>query len=101
MSPLRDVQGQSQGAVLVLDDLTEQREREAQLTHVRRYLPLALVENIRSEDLAALGGQERMITVLFADVRGFTTFSEQLEPERLMEIINKYMSVASDADQPV
>ena len=35
--------------------------------------------------------------MLFADVRGFTTFSEQLEPERLMEIINKYMSVASDA----
>ncbi|MBI1257948.1 MAG: GAF domain-containing protein [Chloroflexi bacterium] len=97
MSPLRDFRGESQGAVLVLDDLTEIRERDAQLTHVRRYLPLALVENIRSEDLAALGGQERTITVLFADVRGFTTFSEQLEPERLMEIINKYMSVASDS----
>ncbi len=97
MSPLRDFRGESQGAVLVLDDLTEIRERDAQMTHVRRYLPLALVENIRSEDLAALGGQERTITVLFADVRGFTTFSEQLEPERLMEIINKYMSVASDS----
>ena len=97
MSPLRDFAGQSQGAVLVLDDLTAIRERDAQLTHVRRYLPLALVENIRSEDLVALGGQERTITVLFADVRGFTTFSEQLEPEYLMEIINKYMSVASDA----
>jgi adenylate cyclase len=97
MSSLRDVTGQSQGAVLVLDDLTEQRARESQLTHVRRYLPLALVENLRSEDLAALGGQERTITVLFADVRGFTTFSEQLDPQRLMEIINKYLSVASDS----
>lgn len=97
MSPLLDANGHSQGIVLVLDDLTEQRERENQLTHVRRYLPLALVENIRSEDLAALGGQERTITVLFADVRGFTSFSEQLEPEQLMEIINKYLSVASDA----
>ncbi len=96
MSPLRDA-GESHGAVLVLDDLTEQHEREAQLAHVRRYLPLALVENIRSDDLSMLGGQEREITVLFADVRGFTTFSEQLEPERLMEIINKYLSVASDA----
>ncbi len=97
MSPLRDVAGQSQGAVLVLDDLTEQRERESQLAHVRRYLPMALVENIHSEDLAALGGQERTITVLFADVRGFTTFSEQLDPQRLMEIINKYLSVSSDS----
>jgi PAS domain S-box-containing protein len=97
MSPLRDLNEQSQGVVLVLDDLTEQRERESQLVHVRRYLPLALVENIHSEDLAALGGQERVITVLFADVRGFTSFSEHLEPEHLMEIINKYMSVATDA----
>lgn len=97
MSPLRDLNEPSQGVVLVLDDLTQQRERESQLTHVRRYLPLALVENIRSEDLAALGGQERVISVLFADVRGFTSFSEHLEPEHLMEIINKYMSVATDA----
>ncbi|MEP7293820.1 MAG: adenylate/guanylate cyclase domain-containing protein [Chloroflexota bacterium] len=97
MSPLRDPDGQSEGVVLVLDDLTEQREREIQLSHVRRYLPLALVENIRSVDLAALGGQERTITVLFADVRGFTSFSEQLQPEQLMEIINKYLSVASDS----
>ncbi|HVU11830.1 MAG TPA: adenylate/guanylate cyclase domain-containing protein [Phototrophicaceae bacterium] len=97
MSPLQDAEQKNQGIVLVLDDLTEQREREIQLGHVRRYLPLALVENIRSEDLVALGGQEREITVLFADVRGFTTFSERLEPEHLMEIINKYMSVSSDA----
>jgi adenylate cyclase len=34
---------------------------------------------------------------VFADVRGFTAFSEQLEPEVLMEIINKYLSVASDS----
>jgi adenylate cyclase len=98
MSPLRGAAGgQTQGTVLVLDDLTEQRERENQLAHVRRYLPLALWENIRSEDVAALGGQERNITVLFADVRGFTTFSERLDPQRLMEIINKYLSVASDS----
>ncbi len=97
MSPLRDPENRSQGVVLVLDDLTEQREREVQLGHVRRYLPLALVENIRSEDLSSLGGQERTISVLFADVRGFTSFSEQLEPEDLMQIINQYLSVASDA----
>ncbi len=97
VSPLRDIEGQSQGVVLVLDDLTETKERESQLQHVRRYLPLALVENIRSDDILLSGGQERVISVLFADVRGFTTFSEQLEPERLMEIINKYLSVSSDA----
>lgn len=98
ISPLRDESEiEARGIVIVLDDLTEQRQREAQLAQVRRYLPSALVENIRSEDLAALGGQERMITALFADVRGFTSFSELLEPETLMTIINQYLAVASDS----
>jgi PAS domain S-box-containing protein len=96
MSPLRGME-HSLGTVLVLDDLTEQREREAQFEQAADYLPLAVVENLRSEDLTALGGQEREITVLFADVRGFTSFAEDLPPEHLMEIINKYMTIASDS----
>ncbi len=97
MSPLPDIDGASQGVALLLDDLTEKREHELQMTQVRRYLPPALVENLRSADLSVLNGQEREITVVFADVRGFTAFSERLEPEQLMEIINKYLSVASDS----
>lgn len=97
LSPLRDPETGGTGAALVLDDLTETREREAQLAQARVYLPLALVENLRSEDIAAMGGQECEITVLFSDVRGFTSFSERLEPEDLMQIINKYLAVASDA----
>ncbi|MBW4436376.1 MAG: GAF domain-containing protein [Pleurocapsa minor GSE-CHR-MK-17-07R] len=97
LSPLRDPETGSTGAALVLDDLTETREREAQLAQARVYLPLALVENLRSEDIAAMGGQECEITVLFSDVRGFTSFSERLEPEDLMQIINRYLAVASDA----
>ncbi len=96
-SPLRGSDGSGGGVVLVLDDLTEQREREAKLNEARRYVPLALVDNLGSADVAALGGQSRIISVVFADVRGFTSFSEKLEPENLMRIINRYLSVASDA----
>lgn len=89
ISPLRG----GQGVVFVLDDLTAQKAREAQLAEVRRYLPLALVENINTVDVS---GQEREITMIATDVRGFTTFSERLQPEELMRIINQYLSVASD-----
>lgn len=98
LSPLRDSSGSTQGVALVLDDLTEIQRREAQVNEVRRYLPLALVENIHTVDADdVVNGQERIISAISTDVRGFTTFSEQLEPEELMQIINKYLSLASDA----
>jgi adenylate cyclase len=88
ITPLR---GQHGSVVIVIDDLTEQRDHDLLLA----YLPNpALAEKV---DFSTLGGQERLITVISADVRGFSTVSEHLEPEQLMEIINKYLSVASEA----
>jgi class 3 adenylate cyclase/GAF domain-containing protein len=94
---LRAAQGRGLGLALVIDDLTEQKAREAQLAEVKRYLPPALVTHLHSLDDIDPRGQEREITALFADVRGFTRFSEHLEPEALMRIINRYLSVGSDA----
>jgi PAS domain S-box-containing protein len=97
ISVLGAVAGQSRGIALVIDDLSEQRAREAQLAEVKRYLPLALVNNIRSVDDIDTRAHEREITALFADVRGFTSFSEKLPPDALMRIITRYLSVASDS----
>ncbi|NDJ61353.1 MAG: adenylate/guanylate cyclase domain-containing protein [Chloroflexi bacterium] len=97
MTPLRGSPETIDGVVLLIDDLTETKARAAQLAEVQRYLPLALVQNLRSDALAALGGQEREITILSADVRGFSTFSEKLEPEQVMEVINQYLTAASDS----
>jgi adenylate cyclase len=42
-------------------------------------------------DGAALGGEEREVTILFADLRGFTTLSEQLKPPELLALLNRYL----------
>ena len=55
--------------------------------------------NIQSIESLGLSGDEREITVIFADVRGFTTFSERLAPEELMQVINQYLSAGSSAIQ--
>jgi PAS domain S-box-containing protein len=91
-SPLRDASG-TQGVAIVIDDLTQRKQREKQLMEVQVYLPPAFAD-VTPSDITI---EEREITALFADVRGFTSFSENLEPEELMTIINKYLSLASDA----
>jgi PAS domain S-box-containing protein len=93
MSPLRDTNNIVQGAALVLDDLTAIHEREEQIRNSRIYIKIPVT------DMSLFEAQEREISVMHCDVRGFTKFSEQfrLEPEKLMEIINRYLSLSSDA----
>jgi adenylate cyclase len=95
-SPLVGEEQIANGLAIVIDDLTERKAREDQLAEVGKYLPEALVANLSSADSIDMSAQERNITALFADVRGFTSFSENLQPEDLMQIINRYLSVASD-----
>ena len=49
-------------------------------------------ELIKNPELARLGGERREITVLFSDVRGFTTFSEHHSPEQVVAILNEYLT---------
>jgi adenylate cyclase len=46
---------------------------------------------------AALGGEEREVTILFADLRGFTTLSEKLPPRELLTLLNRYLDRMSGA----
>lgn len=48
-------------------------------------------------DGAILGGQEREVTILFADLRGFTTLSEKLTPQELLTLLNRYLDRMSAA----
>lgn len=49
-------------------------------------------ELIRNPDLAKLGGERREVTVLFSDIKGFTTFSEHHSPEEVVHILNEYLT---------
>tara|TARA_R100001460_G_scaffold401_4_gene1950 strand:- start:1317 stop:3050 length:1734 start_codon:yes stop_codon:yes gene_type:complete len=62
------------------------------------YLDPRQVKRLQKDpDLLKLGGEKRRCTFLFTDVRGFTALSEKLEPEQVTEIMNKALTIQSDA----
>jgi adenylate cyclase len=54
---------------------------------------------VRNPDLLALGGEQREITVMFTDVRGFTTISEQFDPQGLTRFMNRFLTPMTELIQ--
>lgn len=96
-SPLRGEDQVNHGVALVIDDLTERKEQEEQRRLLGTFVSEALLENIGSISELDTSPTERTISAMFADMRGFTAFSEYLQPEDLMRIVNRYLGAASDA----
>jgi adenylate cyclase len=73
-------------------------ERERVRDLFSRFVPEAVVGEVLAnadEDLR-LGGTRRVVTILFSDVRGFTTFSETRAPDEVIDVLNRYLTVMSD-----
>jgi len=73
-------------------------ERERVRDMFARFVPEAVVDDVlaRVDDELRLGGERRIVTVLFSDIRGFTTYSEDRTPEEVIEVLNRYLTVMSD-----
>ncbi|PKO18211.1 MAG: hypothetical protein CVU39_01875 [Chloroflexi bacterium HGW-Chloroflexi-10] len=95
LSPLQDSQKDTQGVAIVMDDLTEKKQLEAQQRLFERMVSPVITRQLDPDKLQ-LGGKRTEITVLFADIRGFTSFSERISPEQLVQILNRYLSAAAD-----
>jgi adenylate cyclase len=70
----------------------EQRQARGLLAALASVIPPAVAGEIaRDPDRVRLGGERRIITVLFADLKGFTSFSETVEPEILNRVITEFL----------
>lgn len=62
-----------------------------------KFLSPKLVEQmLQHPDQLKLGGEKRELTVFFSDIRGFTTYSEKYEPEKVVSILNEYLTAMTD-----
>lgn len=96
LSPLKDADQKTQGVAIVLDDMTERKKLEAQRGLLQRMVSPAVLDQIDPNSLQ-IGGKKVYLTILFADIRGFTSYSEKHSPEELVSVLNQYLAAAADA----
>ncbi|HEV3407847.1 MAG TPA: response regulator [Gaiellaceae bacterium] len=83
--------------------LTKKRLHDLEQEHVRnvfsRFVPEQVVDEVlrRTDDDLRLAGVRRFATVLFADLRGFTTFAQAMPADLVIEVLNQYLTEMSDA----
>ena len=95
VSPLKDADQTTQGIAIVLDDLTERKKLEGQRKLFERMVSPAVIEQLDPNSLA-LGGKRSDITIMFADIRGFTSYSESQSPEQLVSVLNRYLAAGAE-----
>ncbi len=76
---------------------TEERDKRQLRKAFQLYLnPEVMEEMLEQPENLQLGGKELEISVLFSDIRGFTTISEKLSPQALVHLLNAYLSPMTD-----
>lgn len=84
---------------MVFGYLAEIKRRRQIIGVFKQYMAPQIVEEIskKKDFKVELGGEKRHIAVLFVDIRGFTTMSEALKPEEVVEILNEYLSLTTQS----
>ena len=93
-SPVFDEQKAFSGIVIAIDDLSKINKVKSTF---KKYVSKNIVDKLlENEDSLNLGGTESDITILFSDIRGFTSMSEKLNPSEIVRLLNKYFQSMID-----
>jgi adenylate cyclase len=84
-------------AVTVLRFMTEEKQAKEVRAMFSSYVNPRIVEElIKDPTKARLGGQRKELTMLFSDVKGFTTLCEQHPPEQVVPLLNEYLTAMTE-----
>lgn len=80
------------------EDVVESRNREGRIRNIfQRYVPKEVVDEVlKRKDDSMLAGEEREVTILLADIRGYTSITERLSPEQVVWMLNEFFAEMID-----
>jgi adenylate cyclase len=82
------------GALVVMDDISDEKRLKSTMY---RYMTQELAEQLLQSGDAKLGGDKKEVSVLFSDIRSYTTLTETMQAEEVVQMLNEYFESMVDA----
>ena len=94
VSPLIDAMDESIGSMVGLEDITTEKRVKSTMA---RYMSAEVADQLLESGEAELGGKDQLVSILFSDIRGFTTISEALGARDTVSMLNDYFEAMVDS----